>query len=402
MRRRALPLALTLLLASTGYGSSPDPKDLAIPPVELSRAKLLVSQLASEVFEEREDAQDELAKMGRLAFPALLEGLNANPSPEVRFRCQSIIPKAAHADLQARLATFLADVDGKFEHDMPGWNEFRKLAGSSVASRSTFVELLKEPANRSLVLGVGGSPHELGRLIAARRQDIYQLRFPRTPTATRKEQSTTDIIALMFAESHVESKHVPRTIATASVYNIAGLASAISGGTDQAAVYKAIVGNWIETRDDAASMYLAMNQATSLGLQKQGAAVAVKLLQMKAGITTYRIYAAFAVAKTGVKEHLPALESAFSDEAALNLGGRVVNGVVERQQVQVRDMALVAALLLTGQNTEEYGFTEQYKNQTGMQYTYSNWRLPEDKRKAAFEKWKAWREKNPDFGKEKK
>ena len=384
MKRFALPFTLALLMSATGSAASPNPKDLVIPAAEQSRARELVQQLGSEVFDERENAQDDLSKMGRLAFPALLDGLNTNPSPEVRFRCQSLITKASQADLQARLATFLADVDGKYEHDMPGWNQFKKLAGASALSRSTFVELLKEPANRSLVLGVGGSPHELGNLIAGRKQDIYQMRFPRTPNTPVKQQTVQDIIALMFAESHIESKYIPRSVSTATIYNLVGLTSAINGGSEQATVYKSIVGHWIESRDDVSSMYTAMNQATSLGLPKQGSEVAAKLLNMKGGIPTYRIYAAFAIAKNGAKDKLKDLESAFTDEAALNIGGRVVNGVVERQTVQVRDMALAASLLLTGQNTEEYGFTEQYKNQTGMQYTYSNWRLAEDKRKAAF------------------
>ena len=47
--------------------ASPDPKDLAIPPQELSQARELVQQLGSEVYREREEAQAELAKMGRLA-----------------------------------------------------------------------------------------------------------------------------------------------------------------------------------------------------------------------------------------------------------------------------------------------------------------------------------------------
>lgn len=206
----------------------------------------------------------------------------------------------------------------------------------------------------------------------------------------------------MFAESHVESKHVPRSINTSVIYNIGTLNTAITANTEQAAVYKAIVANWIETRDDAASMYQAMTQAASFGLPKQGNAIAVKLIQMKGGIISYRMYAVLALARNGAKEHLPAMESVFSDETSINIGGIVVNGKVEQQQVQMRDTALAAALLLTGQNTEEYGFTERYKNQSGMQYQYTNWRLPEEKRKAAFEKWKAWCEKNPDFGKDKK
>ena len=78
---------------------------------------------------------------------------------------------------------------------------------------------------------------------------------------------------------------------------------------------------------------------------------------------------------------------------------RLPNGNIETNTLQVRDVALAAAVLLTGQKPEDYGLVELHKNQAGMQFTYNNWRLPEDKRKDAFEKWKAWRAKNPDFGK---
>ncbi len=401
MGRLALSFAWLLIVGSVGFGSSPDPKDLAVPAAEQARARELVKKLASEAFEDRESAQDDLTKMGRLAVPALLEGLNANPSPEVRFRCQALIPRASQEDLQARLDTFLADKDGKFKHDMPGWNEFRKLAGGSSTSRAAFVELLKEPANRTMVLAVTGSPHELGTLVGQRKQELYQMRIRRTANAPIRTPSVPDVIALMFAESHVESKHVPRTTTSTVIYNIPGLAALVTGSDEKADVYKSVIGNWIETRDDAVSMYTAMNQATSLGLPKHGTTIAAKLIKFKGATISYRFYAAFALARNKATEHLPALEDSFADEAALNLGGRVVNGVVERQQVQMRDMALAAALLLTGQDTAEYGFTEQYKNNPGMQFTYSNWRLPEDKRKAAFAKWKAWRSKNPDFGKPK-
>jgi hypothetical protein len=393
-----------VLTASTAAAGSPDPKDLAVPDADMSRARGLVHQLGSEVFDERETAHEDLAKMGRLAFPALVDALKNNSSPEVRFRCQSLITKAAQADLQARLNTFLEDKDGKYQHDMPGWNEFKTLTGESPTSRTAFVELLKTPANRSLVLAVGSSPIELGNLVAARKQELYHMRVPRTPNTVRKDPSVQDIVSLMFAEGHVETKYVPRvTNATSSiVYNAVSLNRAINDGSEQSKVYKSVVANWIVTRDDPQTMYTAMNQATQLGLTKEAADIAGRLLHAKGGIPTYRIYAAFAIAKNGAKGKLVDLESAFSDEAGLNIGGVVINGKVEARMVQVRDMALAAALLLTGQNTDEYGFTQQYKGQTGMQYTYSNWRLAEDKRKEAFEKWKAWRAKNPDFGKEKK
>ena len=103
MIRLALLGFAIALAAGVGVAVSPNPKDLAIPSAEMSRARDLVNKLASEAFDEREEAQEILAKMGRLALPALADGIKGNPSPEVRFRCQSLIPKAVQEDLQARL-----------------------------------------------------------------------------------------------------------------------------------------------------------------------------------------------------------------------------------------------------------------------------------------------------------
>src|SRR5205823_8243628 len=94
--------------------ASPDPKDLAIPAHELSRAKDLVRKLSSEVYREREQAHEELVKMGRLAKPVLAEAAGTDPDPEVRFRCARLLPKAAADDLKARIDAFLADTEGKY------------------------------------------------------------------------------------------------------------------------------------------------------------------------------------------------------------------------------------------------------------------------------------------------
>jgi len=62
----------------------------------------------------------------------------------------------------------------------------------------------------------------------------------------------------------------------------------------------------------------------------------------------------------------------------------------------VRDAALAAALILTGQHPDEYGFDGFPKGTTGTTFSYVLAKFPdENNRKAAFEKWKEWREKNP-------
>src|SRR5579884_168356 len=130
-------LGFALLVGAAAAGplaaASPNPKDLAVPADQVSRAQGLVRKLASDAFWEREEAQEELAKMGRLAKPVLARAAVADPDPEVRCRCRLLLPRAAAEDLRVRVETFLADTQGKFEHDLPGWNQFRKAVPNSPA-----------------------------------------------------------------------------------------------------------------------------------------------------------------------------------------------------------------------------------------------------------------------------
>jgi hypothetical protein len=394
-----LGIIVALVAVTPAAAVSPDPKDLAVPPAEVAKARTLVGKLASEDFDVREDAQDGLAKMGRLALPALLGGVRSHPSPEVRFRCQSLLPKASALDLQARLDTFLADTDGKFEHDLPGWNEFRKLSGDGTAARKVFVGMLGERANRELVLAAAGPPAELGPLVAARKQEMYYWRYPRAvagkPTE-RKDATAADVLALMFAEVHAPSKFVPRTINSNVVYMASGFTTALNDGGGTGKVYQAVVGKWMDTRDDAISMNVAISLANSIGLEKHGSAVAARLVRFKGATITYRLNAALSLAQHDAREHLPALEAVFDDEAGLIVNRGLVAGNVQVTTIQMRDTALAAALLLTDQEPRDYGFTETVKARRGMRMSYTNWRLAEDKRKAAFAKWKAWRAEHPD------
>ena len=117
---RFVAALLLAVFASFAGGVSPDPKDLAIPPQELSKARELIKRLGSEIYREREEAHAELAKMGRLARPALVEAAASDADPEVRYRCSRLLPKAGADDLKARLDTFLADTESKYEHDLAG------------------------------------------------------------------------------------------------------------------------------------------------------------------------------------------------------------------------------------------------------------------------------------------
>jgi hypothetical protein len=103
--------------------------------------------------------------------------------------------------------------------------------------------------------------------------------------------------------------------------------------------------------------------------------------------------------RLGGREHIPLLEKAFEDTAVLTLArvGVPVNmdGEEPNQEIQVRDVALAVSIQLAGQTVEDYGFVDQLKaNLGGGVVSYSRYYLPDEKRTAAFEKWKTWWAKN--------
>ena len=398
MFRAGLAGVCVAVLVGGAHGASPDPKTLVVPPAELSRARELVEKLGNDDFAVREDAQTRLLQMGRLALSALSEGVATHPSPEVRFRCNWLLPRAEEADLQARIDTFLADTEGKFDHDLPGWAPFSEFAGSTLTARRVFVDLLSNSTNRSLMLGSAHAGADLAQLVAARKQEIYLWRFPRPPSTNRREPALADMIALMFSESRVPSRLSVPTISVVSALNTNALSEAIHGTGEKARVYKAVVVRWVETRDEPVAMYQAITFATNLRL-REASAMAARLVALKTAPTFYRAQAAMSLSRLEATEQIPALEATFEDETMVIV---VRRPNAAQEEIQMRDVGLAAALLLAGQTPEDYGFTQQYKSSgEGIRYHYSNWVIAAEKRPAALSKWKTWRGEHPDFGKRK-
>ena len=412
-----------VMLAGNASVASPNPKSLAIPADEMARARELVQQLGSEQFPEREKAEDELAKMGRLARPALVEGANTDPSQEVRARCSSLLPRAASLDIKARLDVFLADAEGEYEHDLPGWNQFRATVRNewelfgyplwadrslSKAARVIFADLISTPINRQVVLAAGGSQTDLGQLVAARRQELYNKKYPRAvviggrvvqATTVRVDPTAEDLASLLFAESHVQSRFVPRTSNITTLIAASGFIKDIREKDDRAKVYRAIAVAWLETRRDPLDMYQAMSLATQLGLPDQTVRMSIRLLTMPGAIVSYRGMAANNLARYGTREHIPLLEKTMEDKAVLiTIRENVVNVPVAQwptHEVQIRDVALAVSILLSDQKLEDYGFVDHQKANkvpsNSSTYSYARYYLNEADRAAAFEKWKKWR-----------
>ncbi len=398
--------------AAAPPAASPDPKSLAVPQEELSKARGLVQKLGSETFVAREGAERDLAAMGRLARRALLDGVTRDPDPEVRARCRTLLLKATTEEMKARLDAFVADAGGKYEHDLPGWHKLRstvrgewKVFGwtytarpaADKAARDLFIEFMQAPGGRQLLAALGGPPGELGQMVASRKTEMYNAKFPRVPNVISRNPTVGEVGAVAFAESQVNSRSVPRAMALSTVLQQSGVPGVVQGTDDRALAMRAVMTAWFDSRTDALELYPAFTLATSMNNNAAVGRLAGRIMTTAGVQGYYKGQVLTTMVRLKMTDQLFAIEKAFTDTAVLTTTIKIVNGVQVRQSIEVRDAALAAALVMTGQNPGDYGFDGFPPNVGvgGTNFSYVWAKIPEEKRKEALEKWKAWRDKNP-------
>ncbi|MFO0851406.1 MAG: hypothetical protein U0871_23040 [Gemmataceae bacterium] len=205
-----LPLLLGLLAVTVVPAPAADP---AVPPEARTRAEELVRALGSPAFSDRDRATRELRKLGRLALPALIAA-RRDDNPEVRMRAAWLLPTAESDAVRVRLEAFLADEDGTTAHDLPGWPQFRRVAGADRSARELFAEAVRDPLSRraagrsgrapadaagGLAAAAGGlaaagpeqaSPTAVGRAVVARRLQMYGQYGPQSARGGAAEPRT--------------------------------------------------------------------------------------------------------------------------------------------------------------------------------------------------------------------
>jgi hypothetical protein len=393
MIRRTVPALVAALVLSYPAAGNPNPAALAPSPEQLARARDLVRKLGSAVYREREAATRELFRMGRVALPALAEAVADTADPEVLTRVELLRPKIEAADLRARLDAFLADADGKYDHDLPGWDRFRAVAGTTPDARELFTQFWKSKPNADLLAAVRGPRDELVRRVAVRRMELYTQQYRTTPAGRREQPTVADLAALAFLEGaagKIDDRRYPYALMQLVVSHPAAREAVRDEGKPS---FRRLIVNWLDTRRDAAELAYAVSLAGSLGLKEAPAAkYAARQLDAAGTPPASRMHALTTVARTGGTAYLPVLAKALTDETAQRVVRVGPNGQPEPVDLQVRDVALAMCLLATGQKPEDYGFEARGPaGSEAAKYNYSQYRFADDaKRKAAFEKWRAF------------
>ncbi|QEL15831.1 hypothetical protein [Limnoglobus roseus] len=376
----------------------PDPSKLAPTREQATRAQELVAKLGDPVFRIRDDATRELRKLGRAALPVLNDTLNTTPDPEVRVRCETLLPAIETADLKARLAAFVSDADGKYDHKLPGWGAFRTITGNTADARTLFADACQSKDNVEVLQALGSPKEELEKVVLNRRMLLYNQSVRYSPNGVRTPARTGDVVTLLFAEATVSIANRNYSYAITNLLSQPTVREAVTAETGEP--FRKLLAHWMDSRTNYLEIYQAMNLAGQLNLKDIPVTkYAEKVLATETSPVIYRMYALTTTARVVGADGLPTLAKAMDDKTKY-----AVNWIVNNQrtvhEVQVRDIALVMSLLVTKQKPEDYGV--EVKNLTAqnlndaLKFSYMYYAFADDKaRDAAFAKWKQYQAKQP-------
>jgi hypothetical protein len=367
---------------------------LGVPPADgdlKQRAADLVAHLGAPVYRDREKAARELLDIGYPARDAVLAG-QRSADPEVSDRCKKLYPAIWRADLDKRVQRFLDDTDGPIPDDLPGAARWLKTAGDGKESRRLYANLVE--ALPELLLNVELHPDRLRPAYLDLARDVYGRTHGRTTgtTADRSGPSESEVLAFLFLGAAGDVR--PATLAgTSSVYFTQFLTSphVVSAlAADPANVpFRRLFAAWLEKERYSILVRRAIDLAAQHKV-RECAPAALKVAIDPGTMPAVRAAALVGFARLGTKDDLPALDPLFKSE--VQIAAVQVNG--ERGTVQVRDVALGAAILLTGQDPLDFGFVRRPPATTAVS-SYTAFAFANDEqREAAHEKWKEWAAEN--------
>ena len=356
--------------------------DAATEPLS-EKISSLVRQLAAPSFAGRETAARQLVEIGVPAKEALVAALK-EPDAEVRSRARRVLAVVLQRDFQIRLSAFSADTTTDDGHGLAGWDRFRAAVGHDAAARQLFVDMQR--SEYGLLDAADAGPQSAGEVLAARMRQLEEGR-DFTPDVFDNQQNTAArVAALLFVASDPD---VPLSeeagIYVMSLINQDPLRQAAQSGPLTAPLRK-LLGGWLRRHSAASHSMKIQNLMIAAQYQlPDGIDLALGLLPDRAVEPYLRPYPILYIAGFGKREHMPALAPLLED--ADNCGESEDS---EKFQCQVRDVALVALIHLSGQDPREYGF-DRFQSIDIQSFDNSRLGFPSKAaRKAALAKWAAW------------
>ena len=384
--RLTISSALVLTLSTPLFAVDPNPKSQAIPADQVARAKKLVRQLRNDDVDVRDKASSELAKMGRLSLPVLLDTLKATTSNEVETRIELLLPTARKDDFIARYPVFLADKDRKYDHDLPGWNELKRAVGDTPESRLLFSEILDSEECRANITSAFGTSTDERKAFESRWMVKYKKWLsPLNSGRDSNWELEWDVAALLADLVYGRDYHDDvRVMAVRGGMQTTEGKKAIEGKGKYSRVVLAFIRHWIGEQKEQHGLYAAIELCSIAKLEPH---LRFKCLELSLALpeNRRRRYVMDELAKTGDRKYIANLKALFDDQADRYQGTVRENDGTPRL-IQWRDSALAQCLLLTNQKHADYGITVLPTNRGTSPYWSDQYLFTTDKERTADEK----------------
>lgn len=392
--------------------------------VETAAIEQLIGELGNSDFSVRDQAYRKLGAFEGKAYRQLLASESQSTDAEIRHRCGLLLPAARVADLNARIAAYLDDKDGKYAHDLPGLARYREITRGNPAASTFFAQLLRDPGTQKLFLAAEENPAEIPSAVAARGMELQQrlgrpVAVPppglvvrpaavRPATVPANAASATEILGLIYVDSLTPADSQSRRTGVSPATFLyqqqlrAAAASPAERGTgldDSAKLARAILQNWFDTREDSYELNVALTYAGQFDMPEAAVRAATKQLTNKNAIPSMRGQAVASLTKFAKEKARPTLEALLKDESQVGVrhdqeAGENGQMVSKAYPIQTRDVALAMLLQLDGKKPTDYGM-KVFASTESMKYQFTNhWFRTDSARDEAFKKFRDERTKH--------
>jgi RNA polymerase sigma factor (sigma-70 family) len=374
--------------AAAGAGPAPQAVDDTAPGPD---PQMLVRQLGSSHFDQRQSADQALAKLGAPAADAVRAGMT-DADPEIRRRCTALWPRLWQTELTR------PDAERQAWSTHPLWARFKKAAGDDAVSRFFFAEMVADFDRFRRLEAVEADPDKAGAVYAAEQKEHAEALKRGYAEATRRAGNMTgflipksgtptrvDFVTLLFLGTYPS---------TAKNDCLQAHTTFLIGATMlNTPAFRRLYATWLAARTELGPLTMGLRLAMYHGVSEASPTVRAHAANDKLAATA-KGFALLGVGRFGTLDDLPLLEHAFGDGRVFHVAKyNHPDGTLKPVEVRVSDTAVAAALHLAGQKPADFGFFPSLQMYTGP----GNWAehfalgfLDDAARQAAHKKAREW------------
>jgi len=326
----------------------------------------------------------------------LLLKVTGSPDPEIRAAARRIVTLIEVSDLHSRIEAFAADADGQQGVTLPGWDVYRRLVGDDRGARALFVEMQRQES--ALMAGMFRDRSPV-REAAWEERLLRLVQFLATNEGRTNVRPTLGTSATMILLGSVPETASSNQAASrlASLIERQAIREAMQSGSHRDAFRRLVVA-WIvhcpSKLESVLLRRLAMARNNNL---REALPLALAVVDGEPDYAkvsaTVRAAAVLLVGQAGGREQVERLEPLLEDEAVCIRTTFAVARQRPRMMVAVemRDVALVVILHLTGQKPADYGYVHARRQSDQIYDLQTLFVIDASQRTAALAKWRAWK-----------